>query len=115
MSTTHASTYRPDPADLPLLRGTAIDGMPAYEALVNEAQTDRLGFWARLAREHLTWRRPFTRVLDESNAPFFKWFDDGVLNASYNCLDRHLDNGNANKTAIIFEADDGTVTTIAYR
>ncbi|BCZ84531.1 acetyl-coenzyme A synthetase [Paraburkholderia terrae] len=114
MSTTNASTYRPDPADLPLLRGTAIDGMPAYEALVNEAQTDRLGFWARLAREHLTWRRPFTRVLDESNAPFFKWFDDGVLNASYNCLDRHLDNGNANKTAIIFEADDGTVTTITY-
>ncbi|WP_260327044.1 acetate--CoA ligase [Paraburkholderia atlantica] len=89
--------------------------MAAYEALVNEARTDRSGFWARLAREHLNWHRPFTKVLDESNAPFFKWFDDGLLNASYNCLDRHLHDGNANKTAIIFEADDGTVTTITYR
>ncbi|WP_233856791.1 acetate--CoA ligase [Paraburkholderia sp. HD33-4] len=89
--------------------------MAAYEALVSEARADRPGFWARLAREHLSWHRPFTKVLDESNAPFFKWFDDGLLNASYNCLDRHLHNGSANKTAIIFEADDGCVTTITYR
>ncbi|WP_260330320.1 acetate--CoA ligase [Paraburkholderia sp. Cpub6] len=89
--------------------------MAAYEALVNEARNDRNGFWARLAREHLSWHRPFTKVLDESNAPFFKWFDDGLLNASYNCLDRHLHDGNANKSAIIFEADDGSVTTITYR
>ncbi|WP_254898742.1 acetate--CoA ligase [Paraburkholderia atlantica] len=89
--------------------------MAAYEALVKEARTDRSGFWARLAREHLSWHRPFTKVLDEANAPFFKWFDDGLLNASYNCLDRHLHDGNANKTAIIFEADDGIVTTITYR
>ncbi|MGF6483217.1 hypothetical protein QFZ91_005444 [Paraburkholderia sp. JPY419] len=81
----------------------------------NHVPRTRSGFWARLAREHLSWHRPFTKVLDESNAPLFKWFDDGLLNASYNCLDRHLHDGNANKIAIIFEADDGTVTTITYR
>jgi acetyl-CoA synthetase len=54
-------------------------------------------------------------VLDETGAPFYKWFEDGQLNASYNCLDVNLTNGNAEKTAIIFEADDGTVTTITYK
>ena len=54
------------------------------------------------------------RVLDESNAPFFKWFEDGALNASYNCLDRHLERGH-DKTAIIFEADDGNVTRVTYK
>ena len=55
------------------------------------------------------------RSLDESKAPFYKWFDDGELNASYNCLDRNLENGNADKTAIIFEADDGKVTKVTYK
>ena len=55
------------------------------------------------------------RSLDESNAPFYKWFDDGELNVSYNCLDRNLANGNADKVAIIFEADDGAVTKVTYR
>ena len=50
---------------------------------------------SRLAREELTWTKPFTQVLDESNAPFYKWFHDGELNASYNCLDKNLENGNA--------------------
>ena len=54
-------------------------------------------------------------MLDETGAPFYKWFEDGQLNASYNCLDVNLTNGNAEKTAIIFEADDGTVTTITYK
>ena len=49
-------------------------------------------------------------MLDESNAPFYKWFEDGELNASYNCLDRHLEQGNGDRVAIIFEADDGKVT-----
>jgi len=91
-----------------------ISGMKAYEALCAEAERDYTGFWARLAREHLVWKQPFTRVLDESKAPFFEWFGDGKLNASYNCLDRHLDT-QPNKTAIIFEADDGQVTRVTYR
>ncbi|TDF62499.1 AMP-binding protein, partial [Cupriavidus sp. L7L] len=93
----------------------AIPGMDAYRALCEEAERDYEGFWARHARELLHWHKPFTKVLDESNAPFYKWFEDGQLNASYNCLDRNLENGNADKVAIVFEADDGTVTRVTYR
>jgi acetyl-CoA synthetase len=98
-----------------LARNATISGMAAYRALCAEAERDFTGFWGRLAKENLVWHKPFTRVLDEENAPFYRWFDDGQLNASYNCLDRNLDNGNADKTAILFEADDGKVTRITYR
>jgi acetyl-CoA synthetase len=91
-----------------------VSGMAAYQALCDEAGRDFEGFWARLAREHLLWHKPFTQTLDESNAPFFKWFHDGELNASYNCLDRHLKT-QPEKVAIIFEADDGKVTRVTYR
>ncbi|MFW7347406.1 MAG: acetate--CoA ligase [Pigmentiphaga sp.] len=92
-----------------------VPGMAAYQALCDEAERDFEGFWARLARETLQWSKPFTRTLDESNAPFYKWFDDGELNVSYNCLDVNLANGNADKVAIIFESDDGAVTKVTYR
>jgi acetyl-CoA synthetase len=59
--------------------------------------------------------KPFTRTLNEDNAPFYKWFEDGKLNVSYNCLDRNLQNGNADKTAIIFEADDGKSPRVVQR
>ncbi len=91
-----------------------VPGMAAYQALCNEAERDFEGFWGRLAKENLLWHKPFTKVLDESNAPFFKWFADGELNASYNCLDRHLTT-QPDKTAIIFEADDGKVTRVSYK
>ncbi|WP_037023718.1 acetate--CoA ligase, partial [Cupriavidus sp. GA3-3] len=93
----------------------AIPGMDVYQALCDEAERDYEGFWARHARELLHWTKPFTKVLDQSNAPFYKWFEDGELNASYNCLDRNLQNGNADKVAIVFEADDGSVTRVTYR
>ena len=92
-----------------------IAGMDAYRALCAEAEHDYEGFWARLAHEHLLWHKPFSKVLDESNAPFYKWFEDGELNASYNCLERNLENGNADKVAIIFETDDAKVLRITYR
>jgi acetyl-CoA synthetase len=91
-----------------------VSGMAGYKALCDAAEQDYGGFWAKLARETLQWKKPFTKVLDESNAPFFKWFEDGELNISYNCLDKHLTT-QAEKTAIIFEADDGKVTKINYR
>ena len=72
-------------------------------------------FWAKRAREMVSWKEPFTKVLDESNAPFFKWFPDGKLNVSYNCLDRNVEGGLGDKVAIVFEADNGDVTTITYR
>jgi len=92
-----------------------ISGMEAYQALCAEAERDYEGFWARLAREHVMWDKPFEKVLNDSQAPFFKWFEDGRLNVSYNCLERNLQNGNGGKTAIIFEADDGAVTRITYQ
>ena len=90
-----------------------ISGMASYQALCDEAERDFEGYWARQAREQIIWQTPFTKTLDESNPPFFKWFHDGELNASYNCLDRHLKT-QPDKLAIIFEADDGKVTRITY-
>ena len=85
-----------------------------YYSLCKDAEEDYEGFWERLAREYIQWRKPFTRVLDENNYPFFKWFEDGTLNVSYNCLDRNLE-VNADKIAIIFESDEGSITKITYR
>jgi len=104
--------FPPAPA---IVAAARISGMASYDALCQEAATDFEGYWARLARENVVWTRPFTRTLDESNAPFYKWFDDGELNASANCLDRHLGTPVENKTAIVFEADDGAVTRVTYK
>jgi acetyl-CoA synthetase len=86
-----------------------------FDRLNAAAAADFPGFWAKLAHEELLWNKPFTQSLDESNAPFYKWFADGTLNVSYNCLERNLQSGNANKIAIIFEADDGAVTKVTYQ
>ncbi|TWO63994.1 acetate--CoA ligase [Caenimonas sedimenti] len=98
-----------------IVKAARISGMPAYEALCKEAEQDFEGFWARLARENVVWNKPFTKTLDESKAPFYKWFEDGELNASANCLDKHIGTPTENKTAIVFESDDGTVTRISYK
>jgi acetyl-CoA synthetase len=91
-----------------------VKGMAGYQALVDEAAADYPGYWARLAREFVSWQTPFSQVLNDSDAPFFKWFEDGRLNVSYNCLDRHVEAGLGDKTAIIFEADGGEVTRVSY-
>ena len=98
-----------------VVKAARISGMAAYDALCAEAASDYEGFWARLARENLVWNKPFSRTLDESGAPFYRWFDDGELNASANCLDKHMGTDVENKTAVIFEADDGRVTRTTYR
>ena len=89
-----AIVYQPS-ADF--VKNAHISGMPAYLALCKEAENDYEAYWARLAKELITWKTPFTKVLDESKAPFFKWFEDGTLNASYNCLDRNIEKGLGNK------------------
>jgi len=108
----NAAVYLPSEA---FVKNAHVSGMAAYEALCKEAETDYQGYWGRLAKELITWKTPFTQVLDESKAPFFKWFADGTLNASYNCLDRNIERGLGDKTALIFEADGGEVTKISYK
>ena len=102
------------PPSAEFVKQANISGMDAYNKLCAEAEHDFTGFWGRLARENVLWHQPFTQVLDESKAPFFKWFADGKLNASYNSLDRHLKT-QPDKVAIIFEADDGKVTKVTYQ
>lgn len=74
-----------------MVRAAAIAGMAAYQALCAAAGRDRAGIQARLGRDTLAWQKPFTRLLGESNAPLYKWFEDGELNTSCNRLDRDLD------------------------
>ncbi|MEJ8821626.1 acetate--CoA ligase [Variovorax humicola] len=107
-----AATVHPVPEAT--MQGAHVFGMAAHQALVAEAEADYGGYWARLAREFVTWKTPFTKSLDDSNAPFFKWFEDGTLNVSYNCLDRNVERGLGGKVAIVFEADDGQVTRVTY-
>jgi acetyl-CoA synthetase len=86
----------------------------AKPELYEEAKKDRLGFWANRARE-LHWHKPFTQTLDWSNAPFAKWFHDGELNVSYNCLDRHVEAGNGERVALYFEGEPGDTKVYTYR
>ena len=97
-----------------VVKNAAVSGMDAYKALCAEAEKDYEAFWGTRAKELLDWQTPFTQVLDESNAPFFKWFADGKLNVSYNCLDRQVKNGLGDKVALIFEGDKGDVTKVTY-
>jgi len=104
-------TYQPSDA---FVKQATVSGMAAYKTLCKKAETDYEGFWAEQARRLISWKTPFTKILNQSDAPFFKWFEDGTLNASYNCLDRNIEKGHGNKTALIFEADGGEVTKITY-
>jgi acetyl-CoA synthetase len=82
-------------------------------ALYKEAEDNHEGYWARLARDEIQWHKPFTEVLDASDAPNYRWFADGELNVSYNCLDVHLAT-QPDKTAIIFEGEGGDKRRLTY-
>ena len=86
----------------------------ALEALHRRAERDHVGFWADLAREQLHWQRAFSVALDASEAPNYRWFCDGQLNVSHECLDVHLP-ARADKCAIIFESEAGEVRRLSYR
>ena len=107
--------YRVFPPSDATMRNARISGMAAYEDLCKEAENDFKGFWARLARDNIVWTKRFTMTLDDSNPPFYKWFHDGELNASANCLDRHMNTPIRNKIAIVFESDDGKVSYVTYQ
>ena len=91
-----------------------VSGMDSYKVICNKFTNNYEESWGELARELLLWEKPFTKILNEDKAPFYKWFEDGKINASYNCLDRHLKK-QPNKLAFIFEGDDGLIKTITYK
>ncbi|KGG12316.1 acetate--CoA ligase [Prochlorococcus sp. MIT 0601] len=92
-----------------------IKGIDSYEKLVKEANNDPDKFWGDAALKELHWFEPFHTVLDWSNAPFAKWFEGGKTNISFNCLDRHISNGNGDKEAIIWEGEPGEVRRFTYK
>ena len=85
-----------------------------FAALNAEAARDNVAYWGRLGLEELRWHVPFTQTLDDSRAPNFRWFTDGEINASFNCLDVHL-GVHGDKPAIIFEGERGDGRTLTYR
>ena len=91
-----------------------VSGMDSYKVICNKFTNNYEESWGELARELLLWEKPFTKILNEDRAPFYKWCEDGQINASYNCLDRHLKK-QPNKLAFIFEGDDGLIKTITYK
>jgi acetyl-CoA synthetase len=99
-------TFPADPAFAAQANGTA----EMYAA----AEADPEGFWAAQARERITWAKDFETTLDWSGAPFAKWFIGGELNAAYNCVDRHVENGNGDRVAIHFEGEPGDTRTVTY-
>jgi acetyl-CoA synthetase len=94
-------------------KNARIKNMCEYHDLQTWAQEDYEGFWGHFADEKIDWFSPYTKVLDESNAPFYKWFVNGKLNVAHQCIDRHL-SSRKNKAAIIFEGDRGDKQIITY-
>ncbi len=100
----------PPPAEFAARAGIDAE---ALEEMYQAAERDHAGFWAAHAKKEISWRRPFTHILDESRAPHYRWFDDGLLNVSFNCLDRHLAE-RGDKTAILFEGERGDTRRLSY-
>ncbi len=83
-------------------------------ALYDAARADREGFWAEQARSLITWDTDFEQTLDWSQAPFARWFVGGTLNASVNCVDRHVEAGNGDRVALHFVGEPGDTRSITY-
>ena len=91
-----------------------IKNMCEYKELVEEFEKDYEGTWAKFADEKIDWFKPYEKVLDASQAPFYKWFSGGEMNVAHQCVDRHLAT-KKNKAAIIFEGDNGDQQVLTYR
>ncbi|WP_269622847.1 acetate--CoA ligase [Prochlorococcus marinus] len=96
-------------------KNSSISGFDEYQKMVDKANSDPEIFWKDNALNELHWFKPFNSVLDWSNAPFAKWFEGGKTNVSYNCLDRHIEQGKGGKIAIIWEGEPGEVRKITYK
>ena len=83
-------------------------------SLHEQAAADPDGWWAEQARALLHWDTPFETVLDDANPPFYRWFTDGRLNASYNCVDRHVEAGHGDRVAFHWHGEEGETRDITY-
>ncbi len=103
----------PPPADFQ--SGARISSMDEYERLYRRSITDPEGFWAEVAEDNISWLRKWDKVLEyDFSVPYVKWFRGGTLNASFNCLDRHIGTAIKNRAAIIWESDNGDYATLTY-
>ena len=91
-----------------------IRGMDAYQQMFDEAKADPEAFWSRIAKENISWFKPWDTTLDSSEAPFYKWFVGGKTNVAYNCLDRQVEAGRGSKPAIVWEGEPGDQRTLTY-
>ncbi|MCL5978701.1 MAG: acetate--CoA ligase [Nitrospirae bacterium] len=97
-------------------RRAHVKSMEEYEKIYKRSVDDPEGFWAEMAEKNITWFKKWDKVLEwDFHKPEIKWFQCGKLNASYNCLDRHLTSATRNKAAIIWEADSGIYRTYTYQ
>ncbi len=106
--------HRLFPPSVEFSQRSRIQSLEAYHQLYDRAQADPEAFWADLATSELHWFQPWDQVLDWSNPPFAKWFVNGKINLSYNCLDRHLDTPWRDKPALIWEGEPGDSKTFTY-
>jgi acetyl-CoA synthetase len=95
-------------------KNARIKNLAAYQKMCTLAENDYENFWGDRALDELDWFKPFTKILDESSAPFYKWFEDGLLNASHNCIDKNIEKGNGEKVAILFESDGGESSSVTF-
>lgn len=102
------------PPDAGFVSQANVSGYAAYEQLCQRAAEDPEGFWGHLAEEELHWFEKWSHVF-EWNPPFVRWFAGGKINASYNCLDRHIEAGNGDRVAFHFVGEPGDTRDITYR
>jgi acetyl-CoA synthetase len=100
--------------DFPPPAAFAAQAEVADAAIYERAAVDPDAWWADQARQRLAWDTPFTEVLDDSDAPFYRWFADGTLNVSYNCLDRHVEAGLGDRVAFHWHGEEGEQRDLTY-
>ncbi len=94
---------------------TTFSSLDDWQAQCAKFEHDFEGTWGDSAKQYLTWQKPFSTVLNSDNPPFYRWFEDGYINVSANCLDRHVASGLGERTAIIWEGEPGDVRKISYK
>ncbi|KPJ97787.1 MAG: 3-hydroxypropionyl-CoA synthetase, partial [Nitrospira bacterium SG8_35_4] len=111
-----SSEQRTFPPSAEISKKAHIGSIDEYKKMYKRSVDDPEGFWAEIAEKNISWYKKWDKVLEyDFHKPEIKWFVGGKLNASFNCLDRHLTSGRKNKAAIIWEADDGSYKTYTYQ